>query len=67
MKAKKYTLEEAYSKILEIKDQMGIKEYQQKELQTAYERGYTTAVIDLQKDFIKRSTMFKGIKGIKFS
>lgn len=64
MKAEKYTLNEAYEKILEIKNQMGIKEYQEKEMQRAFEKGYSQAIEDMQKDFLKRSSMFNGIKGI---
>lgn len=64
MKAEKYTLNEAYEKILEIKNQMGVKEYQEKELQRAFEKGYSTAISDMQKDFIKRSGMFNSIKGL---
>lgn len=67
MAQEKYTLEEANKKIMEIKEQMGVKEYQELELQRAFERGYSKAVTDMQKDFQKRSAMFNGIHGYPFN
>lgn len=63
MAQEKYTLEEAHKKIMEIKEQMGVREYQKLELQRVFERGYSKAIADMQKDFQKRSTMFNGIHG----
>lgn len=54
---KSYTLGEAYAEISRIKNEMGFKEYQSKEQQLAYERGYRQAVIDLNTEFRKRSDM----------
>jgi hypothetical protein len=60
---KQYTLEEAYEEICRIREQVtgGYKEYQKKEEQKAYERGYQQAVIDLTTDFHKRSQLLLAI------
>jgi hypothetical protein len=62
---KVYTLEEAYSEILRIKNEMGFQEFQNKEQQRAYERGYQQAVIDLTTDFSNRSNLFLAINTTK--
>lgn len=54
---KKYSIEEAYAEIIRIKNEMGFKEYQSRDQQQAYERGYQQAVIDLNTEFKKRSDM----------
>lgn len=38
---KRYTLNEAYSEILKIKNQMGLSEYHEKQLKRAFEKGYS--------------------------
>lgn len=58
---KKYTLEEAYAEIVRIRNDMGFKEYQSKEQQRAYERGYQQAVTDLNTEFRKRSDILLAI------
>ena len=60
---KKYTLEEAYEEICRIREQVtgGYKEYQDKQEQMAYERGYRQAIIDLETDIHRRSQLLLAI------
>jgi hypothetical protein len=58
---KRYTLEEAHDEIQRIKNEMGFKEYQSKEQQHAFERGYTQAIIDMTTEFSKRSNLLLSI------
>jgi len=61
--SKKYTLEEAHAKIMEIKKQMGYPEYQAKEFRTAFENGYAKAINDMREDFSKRASLFEALNG----
>lgn len=57
----KYTLDEAYKKILAIKKQMGIPEYQERELKQAFQNGYAKALNDLQEETRKRAGLLAAI------
>lgn len=61
MKTKKYTLEEAYKEIWKIKQNMGVVEYQNKELKQAFQNGYATALNDMQENFVKKCSMMASI------
>lgn len=60
---KTYTLTEAYSEILKIKTEMVGKDYEEKNLNEAYKRGYHQAIKDMQKEFVKRSELLNSIFG----
>lgn len=60
---KLYTLEDAYSEILRIKNEMGLKEYQERAEQMAFQRGYKKACDDLEQKIVKEIGMYRSIFG----
>ena len=60
-KPKLYTLEQAYEEILRIKNETVGKDHHTKQEEAAFRRGYAKAILDMQHEFNKRSSLLAAI------